>query len=105
MAVVVAAAEPATAVIAPSAADCSMNQFQPGTYPQLKRASLTNIPIYENVDGLPAVPARGRRQATPPPPPPPYTGPHHIVPTPEQPARDPRLVLSQLSIWTNFAQS
>ena len=92
--VVVAAAEPATAVIAPpSAADCSMSQFQPGTYPQLKRASLTNIPIYENVDGFPAVPARGRRQATPPPPPPPYTGPHHIVPTPEQPAaRDPRLV-------------
>merc|ERR1719433_2293997 len=31
------------AIIAPSAADCSMNQFRPGTYPQLKRASLTNI--------------------------------------------------------------
>ena len=71
-------------------------QFQPGTYPQLKRASLTNIPIYENIDGFPAIPVRGRRQATPPPPPPPYTGPHHIVSTPEQPssaaAIDPRLV-------------
>ena len=70
-------------------------QFQPGTYPQLKRASLTNIPIYENIDGFPAIPVRGL-QATPPPPPPPYTGPHHIVSTPEQPssaaAIDPRLV-------------
>ena len=58
-AVVVAAAEPTAAVIA---ADCSMNQFQPGTYPQLKRASLTNIPIYENLDTYPAIPVRGRRQ-------------------------------------------
>lgn len=70
--VVVAAAEP---------------QFQPGMYQQLKRASLTDIPIYENIDGFPAIPVRGRRQGTPPPPPPPYTGPHRIVatPTPEQP--------------------
>ena len=53
-------------------------QYQPGSYPQAKRQSLTNIPIYENIDGLPAVPQRGH-QATPPPPPPPYMGQHNIV--------------------------
>ncbi len=52
-------------------------QFQPGTYPQLKRASLTNIPIYENVDGYPVLPRRG--QPSPPPPPPPYTGSHQLL--------------------------
>ncbi len=54
--------------------------FQPGVYPQPKRASLTSIPIYENLDdasNFPAIPRRG--QCTPPPPPPPYTGHHHIV--------------------------
>ena len=62
-------------------------QYQPGTYPQLKRASLTNIPIYENIDGYPTIP-----NVPPPPPappavgsggagiqPPPYTGQHNIV--------------------------
>jgi peptidoglycan hydrolase-like protein with peptidoglycan-binding domain len=34
----------------------SQNQkYQPGTYPQLKRSSLSNIPIYENIDGYPDV--------------------------------------------------
>lgn len=53
-------------------------QYQPGSYPQLKRASLTNIPIYENIDGYPVIPQRGQ-QVTPPPPPPPYSGHHTIV--------------------------
>ena len=30
-------------------------QFQPGTYPQLIRSSLSNIPIYENIDGYPDI--------------------------------------------------
>ena len=45
--------------------------FCPGTYPQLKRSSLSNIPIYENLDGYP-VPVRHSE-------PPPYTGAHNIV--------------------------
>ncbi|XP_059088232.1 LIM domain-containing protein jub-like isoform X1 [Tigriopus californicus] len=56
----------------------AMVQYQPGSYPQLKRASLTNIPIYENIDGYPVIPQRGQ-QVTPPPPPPPYSGHHTIV--------------------------
>ena len=60
-------------------------QFQPGTYPQLKRSSLSNIPIYENIDGYPDIVTHQmitiqQQQATSyNPPPPPYTAPHTIV--------------------------
>ena len=47
-----------------------LQQFQPGTYPQAKRSSLTSIPIYENLDGYPAEVGHE---------PPPYTGSHNIV--------------------------
>eukprot|EP00095_Tigriopus_kingsejongensis_P011791 maker-scaffold119_size336447-snap-gene-2.37 protein:Tk11791 transcript:maker-scaffold119_size336447-snap-gene-2.37-mRNA-1 annotation:"lim domain-containing protein jub isoform x1" len=67
------ASPPVTSMAGPS-----LQQYQPGSYPQLKRASLTNIPIYENIDGYPVIPQRGQ-QATPPPPPPPYSGHHTIV--------------------------
>ena len=62
--------------------------FQPGTYPQLKRSSLSNIPIYENIDGYPdvvthqmiAIQQQQLQQASNyNPPPPPYTAPHTIV--------------------------
>jgi hypothetical protein len=71
-------AAPVVVVAAGYSEPSSETQFQPGIYPQLKRASLTNIPIYENLDSYPELPQRGR-QSTPPPPPPPYTGTHHIV--------------------------
>ena len=85
----------------------SQNQkYQPGTYPQLKRSSLSNIPIYENIDGYPDVVTHQlisiqqqqlqqqqqqlqqqqqqlqQQQQQPSiysPPPPPYTAPHTIV--------------------------
>ena len=73
----------------------SQNQkYQPGTYPQLKRSSLSNIPIYENIDGYPDVVThqmisiqqqqlqqQRQQQQTSiySPPPPPYTAPHTIV--------------------------
>ena len=67
----------------------SQNQkYQPGTYPQLKRSSLSNIPIYENIDGYPdvvthqmiAIQQQQQQQASIySPPPPPYTAPHTIV--------------------------
>jgi hypothetical protein len=47
-----------------------------GTYPQLKRSSLSNIPIYENIDGYP-VPIHHPGAGVPEPPP--YTGAHNIV--------------------------
>ena len=68
----------------------SQNQkYQPGTYPQLKRSSLSNIPIYENIDGYPDVVShqmiaiqqqqQQQQAAIYSPPPPPYTAPHTIV--------------------------
>ena len=50
-------------------------QFQPGTYPQLKRSSLTSIPIYENIDGYPDVISHQIPNKDPPP----YSGSHTIV--------------------------
>ena len=62
------------------------SQFQPGTYPQLKRSSLSNIPIYENIDGYPDIVSHQMASLQQihaashnPPPPPPYTAPHTIV--------------------------
>jgi hypothetical protein len=63
------------------------NTFQPGTYPQLKRSSLSNIPIYENIDGYPdvvthqmiAIQQQQLQASNYNPPPPPYTAPHTIV--------------------------
>ncbi len=77
---VAAMAAPVMITAEPAAAGDVMGQFQPGTYPQLKRDSLTSNPIYENIEGFPAIPMRGLHlQQAPPPPPPPYTGTNHQI--------------------------
>ena len=67
-------------------------QFRPGTYPQLKRSSLTNIPIYENIDGYPDVVSHQVHQKNPPP----YAGSHTIVSSDVLSRRNSRTSVSSL---------
>ena len=63
-----------SASTAGAATTATATAFRPGSYPQLQQQSVSNIPIYENLDNDPVVPLRGHSA---PPPPPPYGAARH----------------------------